>query len=145
LAAVLTDLDEGSFLWLTKRGTGRYVQFIAYESGLRGETVGNTYLEPDDQLGAGDLAWLAHHGWRDPDECGNHWRHWEPANPLAAATAAFVTLHLIHGLQRLSDIEVDANDDRTLRALTRMQSPRTRPAASCHRPAVIWPRNRSSR
>lgn len=123
LASILAGLDEGSFLWLTKRGTGRYVQFIAYDSGLRGETVGNTYLDGDDQLGATDLAWLAHHGWRDPDEYGNHWREWEPANPLAAATAAVVTLHLIHGLERLSELEMDASDDRTLLALTRLRAP----------------------
>ncbi len=121
LAAVLAGLDEGSFLWLTKRGNSRYVQFIAYESGLRGETVGNTYLDRDDQLSAIDLAWLAHHGSHDPDECGNHWREWEPANPLAAATAAVVTLHLIHGLERLTAIKVGATDHHAIRALTKLR------------------------
>jgi hypothetical protein len=139
LAAVLANIDEGSFLWLTRRGTGRYVQFIAYESGLRGETVGNAYLERGDQLGVDDLAWLAHHGWSEPDECGNYWRHWEPANPLAAATAGFVTLHLIHGLERLRDLEIGANDDCAVRALTRMQSPCTRPVTGRHKPGASWP------
>lgn len=117
LAAALAGLHDGSFFTLSVRGTDRYVQFFSYDVGLRGETIGNTYLSGHGQLGVGDLGWLAHHGWHDPDEGGNHWREWEPANPLAAATVAVVTLHLIHWVEHPSELEIDSNDDRTLQAL----------------------------
>ncbi len=117
LAAALAGLHDGSFFTLSVRGTDRYVQFFSYDVGLRGETIGNTYLSGHGELGVGDLGWLAHHGWHEPDEGGNHWREWEPANPLAAATVAVVTLHLIHCVEHPSELEIDSNDDRTLWAL----------------------------
>jgi hypothetical protein len=117
LAAAIAGLPEGEYIILGVRETGRYVQLITYDGGIRCETVGNTYLPDDGQLSEAELGWLAHHGWRDPDECGNHWHEWEPANPLATATVAVVTLHLHHGVQHPNELEIDSEDDRTLAAL----------------------------
>ena len=98
LADALSRLDDEHHLEIMVIGTGRYLQFAAFDENLRAETVGNTYLKGCELLDAGALAWLAAHGWNDPDEGGNHWRHWEPADFLAAATVTVVTLHQVHGV-----------------------------------------------
>lgn len=98
LAEWLSLLDEGEHMVLSVLGSHRYLQFAPVGMNLRAESVGNTYLYGHEELDADSLDWLAGHGWNDPDDAGNHWRHWEPADFRAAATVAAVTLHRVHGV-----------------------------------------------
>jgi len=117
LAEALSLLDDAHHLGIEVDGTRRYMQFAAFDGNLRAETVGNTYLVGCDILDAGELAWLAAHGWNDPDEGGNHWRHWEPADFLAAATVTVVTLHQIHGVDDLRELLFGSEDPAVLDVL----------------------------
>lgn len=116
LAESLALLDDAHHLVISVKGSKRYVQFAAFGPNLRGESVGNTCLRGPAQLGVGDLLWLADHGWHDPDEGGNHWRHWEPADHLAAATVALVTLHVVHGVDHVGQLVFQSEDPRVIDA-----------------------------
>lgn len=122
LAESLALLDDEHHLVVSVARATRYIQFAAFWPNLRAESVGNTYLRGGDQLGPGDLAWLVDHGWRDPDEGGNHWRHWEPADHPAAATAAMVTLHVVHGVQHLDQLVFQSDDPQIIDALEEDQA-----------------------
>jgi hypothetical protein len=73
--------DGWTYLILEVAGTGRYVQFLTHEgSWLRGEAVGDRYLEGHDPLSPDERRRLVDLGWNppgdDPDECGNFWVDW---------------------------------------------------------------------
>lgn len=108
-------LDDEHHLVIEATSTNRYVQFAAFLPNLRGETVGNYYLEADEEaelLSFAELSWLRAHGWCEPDECGNWWHHWEPADHLAAATSAIVTLHAIHRVSNALQLRCRSDDPR---------------------------------
>lgn len=110
-------LDDEHHLIIEAPGKNRYVQFAAFLPNLRGETVGNYYLEADSEatpLTPGEIAWQSAHGWCEPDESNNWWHHWEPADYQAAATAAIVTLHAIHGATDASQLRYLSDDPRII-------------------------------
>lgn len=103
LAAALAALVDDERLVIATGSENRFVQYTVFDDEcLRGETVGNHYLEPHAQMDAAALTWLERHGWNPPDESHNHWRHWEPTDPMLAAVTGLVTLHLIHGVTQLT-------------------------------------------
>ena len=82
----------------------RYVQFITQEGDwIRGETVGNEYLDFESSLTEDDDRLLMQLGWNpvEPREeaCGNYWRHWEVDELREAAALAALTLVQVHGLR----------------------------------------------
>lgn len=107
-------LDDHRHLLMSRWGSNRYLQFATFGPNLRAESVGDVYLEDDESLSVADRAWLIGHGWETPDHSGNYWRHWEPAHHLAAATAALVTLHAVHGVVDLAQLDVDSNQPQAL-------------------------------
>ncbi|HET8929359.1 MAG TPA: hypothetical protein VFN21_01755 [Acidimicrobiales bacterium] len=96
----LSQLGEEAPLIASVRHSSRYIQYATFDgkTNLRAETVGNAYLDGPDRLDDAALSWLRTHGWNEPDEAGNHWRHWEPCDFAVAALVGAVTLHLIHGV-----------------------------------------------
>lgn len=96
----LFQLGEEAPLIVSVRHSSRYIQYATFDgkSSLRAETVGNGYLDGLERMDDPALAWLRTHGWNEPDEAGNHWRHWEPCDFAVAALVGVVTLHLIHGV-----------------------------------------------
>jgi hypothetical protein len=78
-------LTEGwTYLILEMSGTGRYVQFLTHDgSWLRGEVVGDRYLEGHRRISADEHQRLVDLGWNAPgehdDESGNYWVDWGDA------------------------------------------------------------------
>ena len=84
-------LDDGwTYLIIELPETGRYVQFLTHDGDwLRGEVVGDRYLEGHLKLSPDELQRLRDLGWNrpgeDPDDCGNHWVDWgDPADEHGA-------------------------------------------------------------
>jgi hypothetical protein len=82
----------------------RYVQFVTTDGEwVRGETVGNEYLEFEASLTEDDDRLLLQLGWNpvEPREeaCGNYWRHWNADELQAAGALAALTLVQVHGLR----------------------------------------------
>ncbi len=77
-------LGEGwTYLVLEVTGTGRYVQFLTHDgSWLRGEVVGDRYLDGHEPLSDEEHQRLVDVGWNTPassdDGCGNYWVEWTP-------------------------------------------------------------------
>jgi hypothetical protein len=75
-------LAEGwTYLILEKIGTGRYVQFLTHEgSWLRGEAVGDRYLQGHAPISPDEHQRLCDLGWNPPEDepggCGNYWVDW---------------------------------------------------------------------
>lgn len=115
LARALGALDEDHHLIIDIVDSPRYVQFATFGPNLRAETIGQRYLEAcGDRHDDEDLAWLRAHGWDDPDQGGNHFHEWTPSQPLAAATAAVVTLHTVHGVTSARQLEFSSGDPAVL-------------------------------
>ncbi len=119
LAEALALLDDTHHVIISQKGSNRYMQFAAFGANLRGESVGDAYLEGAEMLSPEELAWLGGHGWNDPDVGGNYWRHWEPADFLAAATVAIVTLHMVHHVWYVGTLDLHSDDPEVLDVLTR--------------------------
>ena len=108
MAGALSLLDDWTHLVVSVAGSRRYVQFAAYGPNLRAETVGNAWLPSEQRVTPVEHAWLVGHGWNEPDEGGNYWRHFEPASHYSAAAAAIITLHAIHGVQGLAELVIES-------------------------------------
>ena len=118
VAAALERLADDSHLVISVHGSNRYVQFATLRPNLRAETIGTRYLESaDDAVPVDQLVWLADRGWHDPDDGGNFWREWKPANELEAASAAVEVLARIHGVTRVEELWFQSTDDDALNAL----------------------------
>lgn len=96
----LAALGEEAPLIVSIWDSYRYIQYATFDgkANLRAESVSNQYLYDGELLNGAELLWLRNHGWNEPDEGGNYWRHWEPADHTVAALVGVVTLHLIHGV-----------------------------------------------
>lgn len=121
LAEILAGLHDQSHLVIEVLGTGRYLQLATCGDLLRGESVGERYLERGNELDEDDLAWMRAHGWNDPDRSGNHWHHWSTSETLAAATAAVVTLHRVHGVRSPSRLAMSSPDPETISMILRVR------------------------
>lgn len=117
LQFALAALSNDSFLLMTIASSPRYLQFVEFDGAIRGESIGDQYIEGDAQLSTGDRAWLLAHGWNEPDEGGNYWRHWDPADPDAASTVAVVTLFSVHGVTDAGDLMFKSDDPTVLAEL----------------------------
>ncbi len=94
-------ITEGwTYLILEVVDTGRYVQFLAHDgSWLRGEVVGNRYLQDHEPLSSDEYRALCDVGWNEPhdsgDDCGNFWVDWgdedDSAPEVAASMVAMVS------------------------------------------------------
>ena len=113
--ALLGDLEH---LIIETGHHNRYLQFAAWDGGLRAETVGNAYLEPDDCMACEDWDWLVANGWNPEDDGGNLWREWIPAQPEAAATVTAVTLAEIHAFDDIRRLRFITENDTVLAAIT---------------------------
>lgn len=73
--------DGWTYLIVELTGTGRYVQYLVHDgSWLRGEAVGDRYLDDEHRLDADQHQRLVDLGWNAPgdapDDCGNYWVEW---------------------------------------------------------------------
>ncbi len=67
LTETLSAMGEGQFLVLTSKTDNRYVQFAAQgPSGMRAETVSNSFLDAEHLHSQQDLLTLRSLGWNDP-------------------------------------------------------------------------------
>jgi hypothetical protein len=116
-----------TYLVLEVSGTGRYVQFLTHDgSWLRGEVVGDRYLDEHTALSADEHQRLVDIGWNPPgdrgDESGNYWVDWgddapdddldgdAPAVPSCdldeAARFGATALVQVFGPLRRSDVDI---------------------------------------
>lgn len=120
--------EQWTFLILDAPATGRYVQFLVHGGDwLRGEAVGDRYLDGHPPLTHRERSLLSSVGWNEPfigsDSSGNHWFEWiadlsaasGPEDPacrvedddvLDAAHMAARTLTDVFTSLRMHDIEV---------------------------------------
>jgi hypothetical protein len=103
-------LTDDNQLIISVASSPRYMQFVEFDGALRGESVGDAYIADDAPLTDFDRAWLSKHGWNEPDEGGNYWRHWDPADPEGAATVAVVTLYTVHGVTEPGQLMFECAD-----------------------------------
>jgi len=115
LAHILTRLidDEHTFFIAELADTGRFVQFIACDGDwLRGESVGNRYLDEADRLSASEQRELELLGWNTPEtdtgDSGNYWRMWDPPDVVDAAQLAALTLGRVHHLTAADQVVLTA-------------------------------------
>lgn len=115
LVHILTRLinDRHTFFVVELAGTGRFVQFIACDGDwLRGESVGNRYLDEADLLSTAEQRELELLGWNPPEDdtgdSGNYWRMWEPPDVFDAAQLAALTLRRVHHLSATSQVLLTA-------------------------------------
>lgn len=123
LAEALDRLASDDHLIIDVAGTSRYVQFAAFELGLRAESTDNRYLGAGEQLTYEQVSWLVDHGWCPPDESGNFWRHWEPADPYQAAIVAVCTMHKVHGVTDPRELAFSSDDDDVVAPLADLTPP----------------------
>jgi hypothetical protein len=116
LARALAALDDDETLVLSRRGSNshvagvrsnRFVQFACFGSDLRGESVGDRFLEAGDALTLQQRSGLARLGWLAPDEGGNFWREWADPPPYRdVARMALQTLREVHGVEDVEQLGV---------------------------------------
>jgi hypothetical protein len=83
----LLAIKDDRYICLTCRKTKRYVQFISLDSGsIRGEVVGNHFLDQKHQLSASTCRQLGQLGWKSPGPAEtadkNHWFLWDHPAPI---------------------------------------------------------------
>lgn len=115
LVRILTGLidDQHTFFIVELAGTGRFVQFIACDGDwLRGESVGNRYLDEAHLLSTSEQSELELLGWNPPEtdtgDSGNYWRMWDPPDVLDAAQLAALTLGRVHHLTAADQVLLTA-------------------------------------
>ena len=88
-------ITEGwTYLIMEVADTGRYVQFLTHDgSWVRGEVVGDRYLEHHESMSPAEHRALCDIGWNAPggdDDCGNYWVDWcdDDVDDTSAATPA---------------------------------------------------------